>query len=488
MSAVPHDCRYMKPELELCYLNAVHARERFRARSLSPVELVSSLVERIEAVEPKLNALTHTFFARAIDQAGAAEKRYAGRGRRPRPLEGIPIVIKDFHDIEGELTTYGSGLYERHRPSKSLVYVDRLLDAGAILLGRSTTPEFALLGVTHSELWGISRNPWNLDLSPGGSSGGAGAALAAGMTTLADGSDIGGSIRIPASCCGVFGLKPAHGRVPSGAPCALDPYLAYGPMTRAVADSALMMNVMAGQHRDDPVSAPGRLRLPLDPGGIKGWRIGLSMDLGYFEIDREVARNTEAAARALREAGAEVVEARIPWTRRVFEAGAAHYATFPGFQDPETMTPGDRTLLSTPAREYHAYMRRMPRLGLEESEACRMSMYEDMARFFRRHHALVTPTTAAPLVAADLPIEGATLTINGKAQEPVWDWCLTYPFNMLGHLPSASAPSGFSTTGVPTGLQIVGRPYDESGVLRIAAALERVRPWLDCPERRPDVA
>ena len=477
----------MKPDPEICYLSAVEARERFRARTLSPVELVSNLVSRIEAVEPQVNALTHTFFERALDEARTAESRYSGQGRRPRPLEGVPIVIKDYHDVRGEVTTFGSRLYENHRSPKSLAYIDRLLRAGAILLGRSTTPEFALLGVTHSDLWGVTRNPWNLDMTPGGSSGGAGAALAAGMTTLADGSDIGGSIRIPASCCGVFGLKPAHGRVPTGSAGALDPYLAYGPMTRHVTDSALMMNVMAGQHRDDPVSVPGRLRLPLDPGGIEGWRIGLSMDLGYFEIDPDVARNTRDTADALREAGASVEEVRLPWTRRVFEAGAAHYAASPGYPDPDSMPPEQREMLSAPAREYPAYMRRMPRLDFAESEAYRLSMYEDMAKIFRRCHALISPATGIASVPADLPVEGASLTINGKAQDPVWDWCLSYPFNMLGHLPSASAPSGMSSMGVPTGLQIVGRPYDEAGVLRIAAALERVRPWLDCAERRPGI-
>ena len=478
----------MKPDLELCYSSAVGARERFRQRSLSPVELVSHLVKRIEAVEPKVNAFTYTFFERALEEAREAESRYAGRGRRPRPLEGVPIVIKDFHDVKGEITTFGSRLYENNRSRKSLAYIDRLLRAGAILLGRSTTPEFALLGVTHSDLWGITRNPWNPDMTPGGSSGGAGAVLAAGMTTLADGSDIGGSIRIPASCCGVFGLKPAHGRVPSGAPGSLDPYLAYGPLTRSVADSALMMNIMAGQHRDDPVTVPGRMRLPLQPRGIEGWRIALSMDLGYFEIDPEVARNTRNAADALREAGATVEEVGVPWTRRVFEAGAAHYAALPGYQDPDTMAPEKRAMLSAPAREYPAYMRRMPQLDLAESEEFRLSMYNDMASILRRHHALITPTTGIASVAADLPVEGAELTINGKAQDPVWDWCLTYPFNLLGHLPSASAPSGLSSMDVPTGLQIVGRPYDEAGVLRIGAALERVRPWLDTAQRRPNIS
>ena len=276
--------------------------------------------------------------------------------------------------------------------------------------------------------------------------------------------------------------------MPSGGPRSLDSYLAYGPMTRTVADAALMLNVMAGQHRDDPASIPDELDLPFHPGGIKGWRIALSMDLGYFEVDPEVVRNTESVAAPLREAGAIVEDVRMPWTRRVFEAGAAHYAAFPGSPDPETMPPEDRARLSAPAREYQAYMRVMPRLGPEEAESVRLSMYEDMAEHFRRYRALVTPTTAVPSVLAALPIEGATLTINDKAVDPVWDWCVTYPFNMLGHLPSASAPSGFSSSGVPTGLQIVGAPYDEETVLQIAAALKGVRPWLDVPQRRPDIA
>ena len=195
----------------LCYLDAVRARDRFRERSLSPVELVSSLVARIEAIEPKVNAFTHIFFDRALDAAREAEKRYSNRGATLRPLEGLPLVIKDFHDVKGEITTYGSRLHEHHRPDRSLAYVDRLLHAGAILLARTTTPEFALLGVTHSDLWGVTRNPWNLDLSPGGSSGGAGAALAAGMTTLADGSDIGGSIRIRPRVAACLASSPLTG-------------------------------------------------------------------------------------------------------------------------------------------------------------------------------------------------------------------------------------------------------------------------------------
>ena len=397
----------------------------------------------------------------------------------------MPIVIKDFHDLKGEITTYGSRLFENHRPKRSLAYVDRLLKAGAIVVARSTTPEFAFLGVTHSDLWGVTRNPWNLEMTPGGSSGGAGAALAAGMTTLADGSDIGGSIRIPASCSGVFGIKPSHGRVPTGGALGLDPFLAYGPLTRTVAESALMMNVMAGPHRDDPLAVPGRLRLPLDPADIKGWKIALSMNLGYFDIDREVADNTLAAADALRDAGAIVEEVDIGWSEELFEVGAAHYVVFGGLDHPDSMPPEQQALLSAAGRDYPASMRRARRQNFDESERSRAAMYADMARLFRRYKVLLTPSTTIPSMRADMPVEGSDLQVNGKLVDPVWGWCLTYPFNMLGHLPSASAPSGQSSMGVPTGLQIVGRSFDEASVFRVSAALERQMPWMDCPERRP---
>ena len=468
---------------ELCYLSGITALERFAARSLSPVELVAAQIERIEALEPKINAFTYTFFECALEQARAAEQRYSGQGRCRR-LEGLPIAIKDFHDVKGEITTYGSRLFAEHRPKKSLAYVERLLRAGAIMIGRTTTPEFALLGVTHSDLWGVTRNPWNLEMSPGGSSGGAGAALAAGMTTLADGSDIAGSIRVPAAFCGVFGIKPSHGRVPSGGVLGLESFLAYGPLTRTVAESALMVNVMSGRHRDDPASVPGRLRLPLEPADIKGWKIALSMDLGYFEIDKEMVANTLSAVDALREAGATVEEVEISWDE-VFQAAAGHFYLFFGYDQPNPLSPEEQALLSPPAREFPDYMRRLPRKAFEESERYRAKMYEDLAHVFRRYRLLLTPSTAVAALPADLAVEGSQMTVNGKPIDPVWEWILSFPFNMTGHLPSANVPSGFSSSGVPTGLQVVGRPYDEASVFRLSAALERVKPWMDRPDRRP---
>ena len=199
-------------DLDLCYMSAGEALAAFRAKSLSPVELMQAVIARCESVNPSLNAFTYTFFERALEQAGAAEKRYAAG--EARALEGLPLAIKDFHAVAGEVTTLGSKIFEHNRPENTAPTVARLLDAGAIMHCRSTTPEFAHSPATHSPLWGVTRNAWNLDYTPGGSSGGAGAALAAGMTFLADGTDAGGSVRIPASASGVVGYKAPFGRNP----------------------------------------------------------------------------------------------------------------------------------------------------------------------------------------------------------------------------------------------------------------------------------
>ena len=201
---------------ELCYMTASEALEGFKAKTLSPVDLMKAVIARSNAVNPKVNAYTYTFYERALDQAKEAERKY-GAGDETRPLEGVPIVIKDFHPVAGEITTFGSRRFADHVPGKSAPTVARLLDAGAIMHARTTTPEMAYAPYSRSDLWGVTRNPWNLDFITGGSSGGAGAAVASGMTTLADGTDGGGSIRIPAGACGLFGYTPPFGRTPPAA-------------------------------------------------------------------------------------------------------------------------------------------------------------------------------------------------------------------------------------------------------------------------------
>ena len=208
------------------------------------------------------------------------------RGFKPRALEGIPLLVKDAQRVKDKRTTHGSLIFDNNIDDHSDPQIERLEKAGAIIFGRTTTPEFCLSGVTHSRIWGITRNPWNLDYGPGGSSGGSGAALAAGFTTLATGTDIGGSIRIPSSACGTVGFKPPHGRNPDGPPANFDRFNHCGPMTRSVADAALMQNVTSGPHPLDHDSIRARVKLPLKAESIKGWKIAYSLDFGYVEVDR----------------------------------------------------------------------------------------------------------------------------------------------------------------------------------------------------------
>jgi amidase len=309
---------------KLCYMTATEAIARFKTKTLSPVELMKAVIARCETVNQKINAITYDYFDRALEQARDAEERYAKTDGRPRPLEGIPCAIKDFHSVKGEITTYGSRIFENFLPDNTAPTVERLLKAGAIMHCRTTTPEFAYAGVTASPLWGITRDPWNLEYAPSGSSGGAAALLAAGGTTLADGTDGGGSIRGPASACGLIGYKPPFGRNPLDREHPLETILVYGPLTRSVADAALMQNVMSGPHPADICSLRQRLRLPASFSGLKGWKVALSMDFGYMPVSPEVEKNTRAAAEVFRSLGCEVHEVELGWDARTLDAWFTH--------------------------------------------------------------------------------------------------------------------------------------------------------------------
>ncbi|HSS83936.1 MAG TPA: amidase, partial [Reyranella sp.] len=313
---------------DLCYLGAVEALAAFKARKLSPVELMRAVIARAEAVEPKINAFPMKRYDEALEEAKKAEARYMKTDGRPRALEGLPTAIKDETTIKGWRTTFASLVFKDNIDSYTAPPAERIIKAGAIIHARSAAPEFSCAPFAHSKLWGITRTPWNLDYSCGGSSGGAGASLAAGSTTLANGSDIAGSIRIPASMCGVVGFKPPYGRNPDAGPYNLDHYAHAGPMARSVADCALLQNVMSGPHPHDIAAIRPKLRIPgalnLD---IKGWRIAYSADLAGFDIDPEVASNTAKAAEAFRDLGAIVDEVDLGWKREEIVRGAwTHFA------------------------------------------------------------------------------------------------------------------------------------------------------------------
>jgi amidase len=287
-------------DTDLCYLSASEAIERFKQRTLSPVELMQALIARAEAVEPVVNAFADSYFDEALAKARRAEARYMKTDGRVRALEGVPLAVKDAAAIKGRVTTQGSLIYKDHVDDHTNPAIERLLRAGAILHARTTTPEFGIDWVTTSRLHGTTRSPWDPRYTCGGSSGGSAAALAAGTTTLATGADNAGSLRVPAACCGVIGYRAPHGRFPSDPPFNLEMYSAIGPMTRTVADCALMQNVMAGPHPLDNAAIRPKLRIPQRLDDIKGWRIAYSLDLGFREVAPEVKALTLAALDAAR--------------------------------------------------------------------------------------------------------------------------------------------------------------------------------------------
>jgi amidase len=311
-------------DLDLCYMPATEALALFRARKLSPVELMKAVIARAEAVNKKVNAFTFTHFEEALENARTAEAKYARKGSRLGALEGLPIGIKDESWIAGKPTSYGSLIYKDHVPTTTSVNNERILKAGAIVHARTATPEFSCSSVTHTRLWGVTSNPWNPRFTPGGSSGGSGASLASGTSALAMGSDIGGSIRIPASCSGVVGYKPPYGRNTDDPPFNLDPYCHTGPLARTVSDAILLQNVICGPSPSDIASLRPKLRLPTQYKPIKGWRIACSIDLGFFNVDKEVAANTRAALDVYRSLGATVEEVDLGWTIEALKAGVDH--------------------------------------------------------------------------------------------------------------------------------------------------------------------
>src|SRR5215472_13992752 len=451
---------------DLHYLSARRALTMFRSRELSPVELVSAVIDRAETVEPAINAFAETFYDEALQAAKAAEARYGGDGERALPLDGLPVAVKEEAPIAGHKNTLGSLTMRDVVAETTAPFVQRIIDAGGIVHARTTTPEFSCAPVTWSKLWGVTRNPWNTEYSPGGSSGGSGAALAAGTATLATGSDIGGSIRIPSAFCGVVGFKPPYGRVPEVPPWNLDHYCHEGPLARTVADCALLENVIAGLHP------------------IGGLRIAFSPDLGCYNVDADVAANTSAAADRLRDAGASVHEVSLPWDLETISRTVdIHFAM--------VFSASMKEISEQHADELTSYVSRLVAdsaavskddfytgLGLEAA------IYEPLGELLEEYDALICPTFAVPALPAEYD-PGDLLEVNGRPAERWLDVLMTLPFNIASRCPVLNVPSGLSRNGVPTGLAVVGRTYDDVTAFRVAAAHEARLPWLTWAAPRP---
>lgn len=458
-------------------MTAAGALAAMRAKTLSPVELLDSVSTRADAVEPVVNAFTERRVDGAREAAVDSAVRYAS-GEGIRPLEGLPVSLKEEVPVEGWRMRWGSLVIDEIATETAPI-AERILGAGAVVHARTTTPELSCAGYTHSKLWGVTRNPWNPDVAVGGSSGGAGASLAIGTSLLASGSDIGGSIRIPASINGVVGFKPPHGRVPTGPPFNLDRYCHDGPLARNVADVALFENAIAGPHRLDVTSIRPKLQIPDELDGVEGLRIGLSIDLGAWDVDPEVAENTRAAAKALEEAGATVDEVDVPWTMDGLTAMTRrHFAAMFGAQIAELVHayPDDvNDYLVAWAEEAEASLNEPGGFlrGIEMEQA----FWEPMGALFETYDAVVCPTWATTGIPAGDPILGQ-LFPDGGGNDRQFTQFMTTPFNVLSPCPVLAVPSGIAASnGVPTGIQIVGRTFDDVTCFRLGAALERVRPW-----------
>ena len=469
---------------DVCYLSATEALKLFKRRKLSPMELLQAIIKRTERVEPVINAFTETFFDEALAQARKSEARYMKKGGRTRALEGIPLAIKDEVPVKGKRCTWGSLIFKDDIADETVVFAQRLFNAGAICHARTATPEFSCAAVTTSRLWGTTRNPWNPDFTPGGSSGGSAASLAAGTTTLATGSDIAGSIRIPASCSGVVGFKPPYGRVPEIPGFNLDYYCHEGPLARTIADTALMENVIAGPHPSDIVTIRPKLRIPEKLKSIRGWRIAYSLDLGFFKPDREVIENTLRAVETFRAMGCSVEEVQVPWDESCAWAAWAHLShLFGASLGPLEKKHGD--LMTDYARAFAIQGRKSKAIDFVNATNKAGQMYSFFGPMMENYNVFLCPTTAIPALKADPVFDYASFHTQGKNMPDALAWCMTFPFNSLSRCPVLSVPSGFAANGVPTGLQIVGKTYDDVSVFRAAAAFEKRSPWLHDRKHRP---
>ncbi len=471
------------PDLELCYAPATEILDRFKARSLSPVEYLENLIARAEQTETSVNAFAFRRFDEAMAQAREAEARYMTAGATPRPLEGLPIAVKDEMDIAGQPMTNGSLYLKDNVSTETHFAIERLLAAGAVVHARTTTPEFSCSGTSDSRIHGTTSTPWDQRFTCGGSSGGSGASLAAGTAPLATGSDIGGSIRIPAACCGVVGYKPPYGRNPDNTAFAYDMYAVMGPMSRSVGDAIMMQNILCGPHPEDNASIRPKLQLPQSYQSIKGLKIAWSMDLGHFQIDDHVRANTLHTLEVLKNLGAELVEVEFGWSEEADRATQTYLDHLFGGYIAEIVAT-DPSLASPWAlycAEAHGHTTAKDFFNAYEMQ---MTMSRRIGPILEDCYALICPTMGFHEIPANQhPAD--PVVINGQRVDSLYGWCLCHPFNMLGRCPVLSVPSGIGGNGLPTGIQIVARHLDDERVFRVGKALEAAQPWLDCAERRP---
>ena len=468
----------------ICTLPATAVAAAIRARELSPVEVTDAVLAHIDRADPALNAFCTVTADEARAAAVTAER--AVMGDEPLgPLHGVPYSLKDLTPTRGIRTTMGSRLYEHHVPAEDGVLAARLAAAGGILVGKTNTPDHGCKGVTDNLVFGATRNPWRLDRTPGGSSGGAAAAVAAGMAPIAEGSDFAGSIRIPASFCGLVGFKPSDGRVPIHPNRLLWHPVPFvnGPIARTVADAALMLQVMAGPDERDPRSLPATgddyVAAANGAASLEGLRAAWTPDLGFAPVDPVVERICVDALSVFGELGCRVEQEDLDFSDATDAYQLLNASMRAALMDehlPDRREDVDPLLVW---RSEHARGRSAADHAL--AEMVQSSVYERLRRLFERYDLLVLPTTPTPAFSLEHAYQPE---IGGVAiDSPFQTLPLTFMFNLSGH-PAVSVPAGFTDDGLPVGIQIVAGWRADTQALATAAAFERAAPWAD---RWPDV-
>jgi aspartyl-tRNA(Asn)/glutamyl-tRNA(Gln) amidotransferase subunit A len=466
---------------EICRMDAVGLAAKIKAKELSAIEVTEAVLRRMDVLEPYIHAFCTPTPEVARTAAKAVDAKIAA-GEDPGPLGGVPIGIKDLVATKDILTVNGSPLYRDFVPDEDDIAVERLKAAGAVIIGKTNVPEFGYSGASHNPVFEATRNPWNLELTSGGSSAGSGASVASGVAPFAIGSDGGGSIRIPASLCGLYGMKASMGRVPLYPGCRDERYPGIsswesiehvGPMSRTVADAALMLGVITGPDARDRFSIPAADydHVAATTEDISGLRIAYSEDWGYAPVDPEVRRVVSEAA-------------------LVFETdlGCTVERADPGWEDPfpyfwalvaaDTDLVGMRRMMKGHEHEMSPHLvdllnRNWTAEDFSEARHIRRMVCNKMWRFMAKYDLLLTPTLAVP--AFPLYMQGPEIIEGRMVSSGQW-LCFTFITNLTGQ-PTASIPAGFTKTGLPVGLQIIGRHLADRTVLAASGAFERARPW-----------
>jgi Asp-tRNA(Asn)/Glu-tRNA(Gln) amidotransferase A subunit family amidase len=469
---------------DLCYTSALDLGRMIRAGEISPVEIATAILERIDRLNPTLNAFLTVTPELAMEQARAAEAR-AHAGEMLGPIDGIPVSIKDLEPMAGVRCTFGSKWTENNIATEDGVATERIRKAGGVLLGKTNTPHFGYKDMCDNFLGDPCKNPWNLDRTSGASSGGAGASVAAGLGPIAHGSDGAGSVRIPASLCGIFGLKPSFGRVP------YHPIADYwggrshvGPMARTVRDAAAFLGVMAGPDERDPLSIEGPVPgfLAACEGDLKGLRVVWSGDLGYAAVDAEVRQIAEAAARRFVDFGCTLEDGNPTWDdpyefhKVLYEVGIGTRIAERAIEHPEWIE-ATMMLMLEGAHSRSA-------IDYQNAILQRTTFYNQARAWFADVDLLLTPQMPVGAWSHEAGPNEGPKTIGGKPPRSMFDRLhFTYPFNLTNQ-PAATVPCGFTSEGMPVGLQIVGKWHADTTVLRAAACFEAAQPWA---QNRPSL-